>query len=160
MRPEPLRHKYVHSQHNARIGTHSKPSRTPRNVSHTVLDDAIRYLTGRLERSLFMRAKCATYRKSLIGEKTFTNENTRTPGWYRSTYDSVMKSERGSLARASDLSICHSANTSVGGMWRGPARRLIKKHSSLGKYMMTIGTQEGFSGQPITYNELKLVQGE
>ena len=30
-----------HTQYNARIGMHSKPSRTPGNVSHTVLYDAV-----------------------------------------------------------------------------------------------------------------------
>ena len=49
-----------------------------------------------------------------------------TPGIYRSANDSVMKSERSSLVRGSDLP--NSAHTSVGDVWRRPARRLIKKH--------------------------------
>ena len=48
------------------------------------------------------------------------------------------------MARGSDLPKCHSAHTSVGVMWRGPARRLMKSISSLGNHM-TIGTQEGLS---------------
>ena len=158
-RPERSRQ---HTQYNARIDTHSKPSRTPGNVSHTVLYDAIFLPRGTACTDFNSADEArATYRKPLFSRSsTFTIENTRTPGRCRSTNDSVMKSERSSLVRGSELPKCHSAHTSVGDMWRGPARRLIKKHSSLGKYMMTIGTQEGFSGQPITYNELKLVQGE
>ena len=90
------------------------------------------YLTGPLARTSIVRAKPvnfearATYRKHLFcRSSTFTNENTRTPRRYRSTNDSVMKSERSSLVRGSDLPKCHSAHTSVGDMWRGPATRLI-----------------------------------
>ena len=49
-------------------------------------------------------------------------ENTRTPCRYRSTNDSVMKSEWSSLVRGSYLPKCHSAHISVGDMWRGPGR--------------------------------------
>ena len=86
------------------------------------------YVTGQLARTFCAGEARATYRKPQTCEKTFTNKNTRTPGSYRSTNDSVMKSERSSLARGSDLPKCHSVHTSVGDMWRGPARRLIKKH--------------------------------
>ena len=95
------------------------------------------YLTGQLARTSIMPAK-PTYRKPLRVfslSLTFTNENTRTPGTYRSTNDSVMKSKQISLVRGSDLPKCRSAHTSVGDMWRGPARRLTRNISSLGNYM-------------------------
>ena len=126
-------------------------SRTP---SCTVLYNAIFNLTGQLALTLIVRAKPA---RCIIGnpyffacqvlETTLTNVNTKTPGRYRSTNDSVMKSERSSLVRGSDLPKCHSALTSVGDMWRGPARRLIKKtnHRWIG-WISIIGTQEGRSG--------------
>ena len=68
-RPERSRQ---HTKFNARIGTHSKPSRTPGNVSHTVLYDGI-LLPHRIACADFtcVRETRATYRKPLICEKTF-----------------------------------------------------------------------------------------
>ena len=43
-----------------------------------------------------------------------------------------MKFDRSSLVRGSDLPKCHSAHTSVGDMWRGPARRPKKKKNVAG----------------------------
>ena len=123
----------IHTQYNARIGTHSKASRTPLTVSPTVLYDAILLPHGTACAEFNCTGETrATYRKPQTCEKTSTNENMRTPGRYRSTNDSVLKSERSSLARGSDLPKCHSAHTSVGDIWRGPARRLIKKHFAAG----------------------------
>ena len=81
---------------------HSKPSRTPGNVSHTVLYDAIFLPHGTVARTLTARTKPARrignpYFLAGSGDNIFTNENTRTPGIYRSTNGSVMKYERSSL---------------------------------------------------------------
>ena len=54
----------------------------------------------------------------LAGSGDNLNEKTRIPRRYRSTNDSVMKSERSSLVRDSDLPKCRSAHTPVGAMWR------------------------------------------
>ena len=143
-----------HTQYNARIGTHNKPSRTPGNVSHTVLYDAIFLPRGTACTDFNSADEArATYRKPLFSRSsTFTIENTRTPGRCRSTNDSVMKSERSSLVRGSELPKCHSAHTSVGDMWRGPARRLIKNISSpRGNYM----TRHTGRTEWITYNRLR-----
>ena len=43
-----------------------------------------------------------------------------------------MNSKRDALIKVSDPPYCHSVHTSVGDMWRGPTRRLIKKHFGAG----------------------------
>ena len=83
------------------------------------------YITGQLARTLIVRAKPARcignpHSRRLWRQPLY--ENTRTPGIYRSTNDSVMKSEWSSLVRGSDQPKCHSDHTSVGDMWRGPGR--------------------------------------
>ena len=109
-------------------------------VSHTVLYDAIflphgaacadsncageARATCRKPLSFLGEAR-ATYRKPLsfssqVLETTVANEweHENTPGRYRSTTESVMKSERRSLVRDSDpLPNCHSAHTSFSDMW-------------------------------------------
>ena len=102
-------------------------SRTPSRTMRYLL------LAGQLARNFYCAGEArATYRKPLRVLfrmfTAFTHENTRTPVSYRSTNDSIMKSEQSSLVRGSDLRKCHSAHTSVGDMWRGQASRLIKKH--------------------------------
>ena len=87
------------------------------------------YLAGQLAQTSCAGEARAMYGKALLGySRRFWRhnfyENTGTPGRYRSTNDSVMKSERSSLVRGSDLP--NSAHTSVGDMWRGPARHLIR----------------------------------
>ena len=83
------------------------------------------YLAGQLAQTSCAGEARAMYGKALLGySRRFWRhnfyENTGTPGRYRSTNDSVMKSERSSLVRGSDLP--NSAHTSVGDMWRGPPR--------------------------------------
>ena len=69
-RPERSRQ---HTKFNARIGTHSKPSRTPGNVSHTVLYDAIFLPHGTACADFNCAGEArATYRKPLTCGKTFT----------------------------------------------------------------------------------------
>ena len=98
--------------------------RTPGNVSHTVLYDAIFLLHGTACAD-FDRAgeACAMHKNPPFSQvngddivipivlQTTLIMRTRTLGRYRSTNDSVMKSERSSLVRGSDLPKCHSAHT-------------------------------------------------
>ena len=88
------------------------------------------YLTGQLARTNCAGEAREMCRKTLLvyscrfWRQSYDN-NTATPGKYRSTNDSVMKSERSSLVRGSDLP--NSAHNSVGDMWRGPARESTGK---------------------------------
>ena len=113
-----------HTQFNARIDMHSKPSRTPGNVSYTILYRPVQcniFTSRNSLRTLIVQAKPARcirnpYCIILAGSGDNLNEKTRIPRRYRSTNDSVMKSEQISLVRGSDLPKCHSAHTSVGDM--------------------------------------------
>ena len=120
----------IHTQYNARIDTRSKPSRTPGYVSHTVLYDAIFLPQGTACPDFNCAGEArATHRKPyyFLAVQPSRMRTREYPVEYRSTNDSVMKSERSSLVRGSDLLKCHIAHTSVGGMWRWAVSRLMKK---------------------------------
>ena len=136
----------AYTEYNAWIGMHSKPSRTPGNVSHTVLYNAIFLPHG----TAWAEFNCAgearaTYRKSLTCEKTFTNENTRNPANIdRQTTPSRNLNGVRWLGSPTYPSVTVVTPQSV---ICGEGRLGLRKKniSSLGSYM-TIGTQEGLSG--------------
>ena len=110
-----------HTQHNARIGMHSKPSlSTPGHVLHTVRYDAILLLHG-IACANFSCAGEARARKPLLHTWVLYSRmlrgqplrmRTREHRKYRSTNDSVIKSERSSLVRGSDLPKCQCSHVS------------------------------------------------
>ena len=74
------------------------------------------YLAGQFVQTSTVHAKpvrCLWPPIILAGSGNNLYENTRKPGRYRSTNDSVMKSERSSLVKGSDPPKCHKCSHSV-----------------------------------------------
>ena len=73
------------------------------------------------------------------------------------TNDCAMKSERGAPVGGSDPTSGHSVQTTTGGRWRAPARRLIQTH--LGAAVYLIENRRHKSSIPLRWQKIGLFSG-